>query len=174
MIKLIIIIIHDPSWARSIMTHEFLKSDWLSGIGLLSIWNWNIWLRPLRYEFSNTTAIWLSVSDDMHYSLLTAHASANAKCAWLYLNFGCLIQKRSGIRIRIYADIRLSAGSLPNVGLVIHSFVGVSHFAEFRDKRPVTVREMLINLTCLGYFYNAAGSRKWSGIRIRDHITTKS
>jgi len=29
---------------------------------------------------------------------------------------------------------------------MVHSFVGASHFTEVRENRPVTVREILINL----------------------------
>ena len=57
-----------------------------------------------------------------------------------------LNRKWSGIRIRISGliriRIRMSVGSLPCCGYL----VGVSHFAECRENRPVTVWEIMIKL----------------------------
>ena len=54
--------------------------------------------------------------------------------------------------------------------LWIHYLVGVSHFAECCENRPVTVREMLINLQ-KSLFRNGEEMEKQAGIRIRDRIS---
>jgi len=54
-------------------------------------------------------------------------------------------------------DVRINPDSDTDVcqnrsqNVVIHSLVGVSHFAKYRKNRPVTVSEMLINLLKISY-----------------------
>jgi len=55
-----------------------------------------------------------------------------------------LNQKWSGIRRQISGLIRVSVGALPKCGFI--RGIGVSHFAECRENRPVTVWGMLTNL----------------------------
>ena len=77
-----------------------------------------------------------------------------------------LKQKWSGIPIRMYA------GSLPKCsGFIILS--NVSHFSESRKNRPVTVREMLINLLNFPYSAMAREVEKWSGMCILDRLSPK-
>jgi len=74
------------------------------------------------------------------WSAWTAQTSAKTS------NFN---QNWSGIRIRISGLFRVFDPDVCRVVpkmLWIHYLVGVSHFAECRENRPVTAREMLINL----------------------------
>jgi len=50
----------------------------------------------------------------------------------------------------------------------------VNHFAVFREKRLVTAWEILIKSPKMPYPAMLRQAEKWSGIRIRDRITTKS
>jgi len=52
----------------------------------------------------------------------------------------------SNIRIRNFGLIKIRACRIAPKMWWIHSLVGISHFAKFLKKRPVTVCEMLINL----------------------------
>ena len=79
-----------------------------------------------------------------------------------------------GAEIRIFGLIRIriwmSAGSLQD--LSIHCLVGFSHFAECRENRLVTMRN--VNKSKIPYSEMAREREKWSRIRIRDRIVTKS
>jgi len=50
-------------------------------------------------------------------------------------------------------DFRIKPDSDPDICsmLSIHYLVGVSHFAEWRENLPVSVREMIINLLKISY-----------------------